>query len=330
MKGVICILGGLFLWLGATLCVWAEVAPMPGKHTLPNYVEKQVPMMGTLVTLRLYAPLGMNQPEMQTMASEAVTCAREVEKRFSAFDPHSELSFINDAPHGRVIPISPMMREVLRLSLYLAKISDGAFDPTLGPCIRLWRKAKRTGQLPSADLLCAARSASGWQKLHLSPEGVCKTVPGMRLDLGGIAKGMAMDEMVKYVKSKGVEVYCIDTTSDIALGAAPPGAKGWRVGFLGQGGATSTLSNAMISTSGQLHQKVTIQGKNYAHIIDPATGLGHTSLRQVTVSASSAAMADACATAFSLLPENQAMQLAKKLGVNIISSSAQTETKQVD
>lgn len=319
MKGVFCIFVGLSLWLGVMLCSWAAVSPMLAEHSTPNYTEKQVPMMGTLVTLRLYAPLGMSQSEIQTIATGAVACAREVEKRFSSFDPHSELSLINDAPHGRVIPISPMMREVLSLALDVAQITEGAFDPTLGPCIRLWRKAKRTGQLPDADHLRTARAASGWQKLRLSPEGVCKTMPSMRLDLGGIAKGVAVDEMVKYVKSKGVVAYCIDTTSDIALGAAPPGAKGWRVGLSGQGGAVLTFSHAMISTSGDLHQKVTIQGKNYAHIIDSATGLGCTSLRQVTVRAASAAMADACATAFSVLPEKHATSLAKKLGVSIMA-----------
>lgn len=330
MKRRFCIFIGLFLWFGTMVYSWAEVPPSVGECSSPIYVEKQIPMMGTLVTLRLYAPQGKTQAEMRAIVEGAVACAREVERRFSAFDPDSELSYINDAPHGCVIPISPMMREVLTLALSLAKLSDGAFDPTLGPCIRLWRKAKRTGQLPAADRLCTARAASGWQKLHLSPEGVCKTVPGMRLDLGGIAKGVAVDGMVRYVKSKGIVSYCIDTTSDIALGAAPPGAKGWRVGLPGQGAATLTLSNAMISTSGELHQKVTIQGRSYAHIIDPTTGLGHTSVRQVTVRASSATLADACATAFSLLPENQAELLAKKLGVKIIASSSQMSMKQAD
>ena len=108
----------------------------------------------------------------------ALACAVFWEGVMSAMDAESQLAALNAAPAGVKVPVSPELRRVLSLSLEYACLTRGAFDPTLGPFIRLWKKSRRLGVLPSQEELERARRASGWEKLSVDGEGVMKATEG--------------------------------------------------------------------------------------------------------------------------------------------------------
>ena len=185
----------------------------------------------------------------------------------------------------------------------------------------MWKKSRRLGVLPSREDLERARRASGWEKLSVDGEGVMKAAEGMRVDLGGIGKGFAVDRMADMLKERGVESFCIDSTSDVLAGAPPPGMQGWKLRVaVGEGRLEQRLmSYAAVSTSGDAHQFAEIGGVAYSHVLDPATGLGVTEGRQVSVQAPAAALADALSTAACVMSEEAFRALAGKIpGVSVL------------
>lgn len=238
----------------------------------------------------------------------------------SAMDAESGLARLNAAEYGISVPVSPELERVLLLALDYARLTNGAFDPTLGPCIRLWKKSRRLGILPSGEERECALRACGWEKLSVRKGMAVKAVSGMRLDLGGMGKGFAVDRMAEMLKTRGVCSFFIDSTSDVLAGAPPPGEPGWRLRVdTGNGqGEVLLLSHAAVSTSGSARQMVKIGGKAYSHVLDPRSGLGVTEGRQVSVRASSAALADALATAGCVMREEEFRSLAAGLpGVSV-------------
>lgn len=239
--------------------------------------------MGTVFTVRAYPGSGMDAGDAERICGEALACAAHWEKVMSAMDAESGLARLNAAEYGISVPVSPELERVLLLALDYARLTNGAFDPTLGPCIRLWKKSRRLGILPSGEERECALRACGWEKLSVRKGMAVKAVSGMRLDLGGMGKGFALDRMAEMLKTRGVCSFFMDSTSDVLAGAPPPGEPGWRLRVdTGNGqGEVLLLSHAAVSTSGSAHQMVKIGGKSYSHVLDPRSGLGVTEGRQV-------------------------------------------------
>lgn len=301
----------------------APLNPLSCVHAADGRVTVRGAAMGTVFTVRAYPGKGMDAAETEKACTEALACAVHWEKVMSAMDAESSLAAFNAAESGVIVPIPVELKEVLLLAMKYSRLTDGAFDLTLGPCIRLWKKSRRRDVLPSHEELECARRASGWEKLCVGKRGALKKVSGMRLDLGGIGKGFAVDRMAELLKGKGVLSFFIDSTSDVLAGAPPPGEKGWRLRVeAGHGeGRTLLLSHAAVSTSGNARQMVKIGGVEYSHVLDPNTGLGVTEGRQASVQAPSAAMADALATAACVMSEEDFRSLAECLpGVFLLSS----------
>ena len=252
------------------------------------------PMAGTEFSVRLYTDLPASDVE-QALA-RAFDAAAALEKILSCRDAESELNRLNNAPHGIPCPISEPLACALRLALRLARETDGAYDPTLGPCIRLWHRARSRGELPSGTELAQALSASGHAKLRLDERSATKLAPGMRIDLGGIGKGIMLDAMAAELRRSGITRYLLTDTSDLLAGDAPPGKTAWE--YTSPSGRSIPLLNEAASTSGGGRQHTVIEGKSYAHIIDSRTGLGiRADIPPSTVHAPTAAEADALATA---------------------------------
>ena len=127
--------------------------------------------------------------------------------------------------------VSPELFDILTKAQAIAKHTRGSFDITNGPHTRNWRRARITGELPSAEDIAAAKAASGWKKLQLDPANrrVTLTVPGMFLDLGGIAKGYTADAMLKLLKERDLPIASVAAGGDIAVGDPPPGTDGWSI-----------------------------------------------------------------------------------------------------
>jgi thiamine biosynthesis lipoprotein len=183
--------------------------------------------------------------------------------------------------------------------------------------VRLWRFARKRHVLPKPDELAQARQAVGWQHLALDRERrtVTMKVPGMRLDVGGIAKGFAADEALKLLRARGYPRALVAASGDLAIGDPPPGKRGWRIAATEIDSGTNfasrvfILRNAGVSTSGDTEQFLEIDGVRYSHIVDPRTGLGLTRRIQATVIASCATDSDALATAVCILGPCNGIQL---------------------
>lgn len=276
------------------------------------------PLMGTLFSIVCFDQV--EQKLFEDTAASAFQAADEINAVASDYIATSELLELSRKPPGEAVPVSPLLFRLLAEAVDLAEVTGGLFDPTLGPLTKLWRESRLRKALPAPEVLAAARAASGWQFLALDRINHTATLaePGMRLDLGGIAKGQAADAMLEIFKKQGLNRTSITAGGDVRTGAAPPGRRGWHIGIRGPDGALGRvpleLENAAVSTSGDLHQFVEIDGTRYAHIIDPATGLGLTRRVSVTIVAPTATLSDALATASCVADPAQARELAKKWG----------------
>ncbi len=291
--------------------------------------EFQQPHMGTLFTITLYAP---DAAGARVAADAAFAKVGALDRMMTDYDSESELMQLGRRAVGTPIPVSGELFEVLEKSQRVAELSDGAFDATVGPLVRLWRRTRRAGVLPPPEALARAREAVGWRKLKLDARNktVTLTVANMQLDLGGIAKGYAADKALGVLKLHGHPRALVAASGDIAAGDPPPGKRGWRVAVGApvsdaarsnpdqqragsESGApfarTLLLKHAAVSTSGDTEQYVEIAGKRYSHIVDPRTGVGLTEHLQVSVIARRATDTDAFATAVSVLGVERGLKL---------------------
>jgi thiamine biosynthesis lipoprotein len=235
----------------------------------------------------------------------------------SDYHPDSELSRLSRrAPTEQPVALSKDLAQLLFQGQQVAAASGGAFDMTVGPLTRLWRRARRRQRLPSAQRLTAARQAVGYQ--HLVVDRAQRTAmlkrPGMRLDLGGIAKGYAVDQALQTITSRGIQRALVNASGDMAAAAPPPGQAGWKVAVAplqpdAPPSRFGRLAHQAIATSGDAFQYVEIDGTRYSHIVDPRTGLGLTVRSSASVLADCCTTADALASAASVLGPKEALKL---------------------
>ncbi len=276
------------------------------------------PCMGTVWTVKLYAT---EEKSAQAAADGAFARVEELNGILSDYLKESELSRLSaTAGSGKPMTVTGDLFAVLALSQKAAAESGGVFDITIGPCVQLWRTAKKTRILPPDGELAAARAATGWESLFLDSKARTATLkkPAMKLDLGGIAKGFAQDEAMKVLREKfHIPSALIDAGGGILVSFRPPDRDGWNVQVAkirdDEPELILGVENASVATSGDLFQTVEINGRRYSHIIDKTTGLGMTRSVQATVIAPSGALADWLATTLCLMgPEKGAAFLIEK------------------
>ena len=306
---------GIVLLLFSLLLAGCQSAP-PAKPL--HRFEFTHPAMGTLFTITLYAP----DPSLAEAAAKAAFHRIDaLEDIMSDYQADSELMRLCDQPFGNPVPVSADLFDVLQHAQKIAQLSDGAFDMTIGPCVRLWRFSRKRKTLPTAAELAAAKEAVGWRKLRLDPHArtVTLLVPNMRLDLGGIGKGYAADQSLQLLKGRGIDRALVAASGDIAIGNPPPGLPGWKVGITAFGSRTNqasctlVLHNAGISTSGDTEQFIEIGGIRYSHILNPLTGLGLTNRIQATIIAPNATITDSLDTTVSILGVQRGLALVNSL-----------------
>lgn len=280
----------------------------------PRRFEFQQTHMGAPVKITLYAS---DERSANRAAEAAFARFAELDQIMSDYKPDSELSRLSaTAGSGRAVAVSDDLWKVFDRSRQVSEASDGAFDITVGPYVRLWRRARRSKEFPPEQRLIEARRAVGRQHLRLDGQRHTAQLlaPGMRLDLGGIAAGYAVDEALAVLAVHGVKRALIDASGDIGVGDAPPGEQGWKIGIapLDPAGPPSrhvVLRNAAVTTSGDAFQHVVIGGRRYSHIVDPRTGLGLTEPSSVCVVAADCITADSLATAVSVMGPQRGLEL---------------------
>ena len=277
-----------------------------------HYTE---PEMGTVFELTYYAPDDATAERAGRAAFDRVEALNAI---FSDYEPESELRRLCQQPAGTHVKLSTELFNVLQHSQRVAVESGGAFDVTVGPCIQLWRQARRQRALPAPARLAEARALMGFEKLELNATArtaVLKT-PGMRLDLGGIAKGYAADAALAVLRQHGIRRALVAASGDLAVGDPPPGKTGWTIGMMSftsdKPDRTAVLRNCGVSTSGDTQQFLVIDGVRYSHIIDPRTGQALTQRISVTIIAPDATTSDVLATAVCVLGAEKGIQVLRK------------------
>lgn len=269
------------------------------------------PVMGMPARIVFFAA---DEQSANTAANEAFNRLRELDEALSDWKSDSELMRLSAQAGGPPVKVGGDLFAVLKASARFHDLSDGAFDPTVGPIVRLWRTARERHEMPDVDALVEALDRVGWSHVQLdeTKRTVSLARPNMQLDLGGIGKGYAGDAVAALLREKGIESFLLDLGGDLILGDPPPDELGWKV-RLETTGELLTLSRMAIATSGDTEQFVEIDGKRFSHLVNPRTGLGLTHRLQVTVLAPDGTSADALASAVSVLGRERGAALLDSL-----------------
>lgn len=284
--------------------------------------------MGSPFTILLYAEDSITAA---STAATAFTLVDSLVEIFSDYIDSSELNrlCVNASPGHPAFIASPALFDILSKAADAWRLSGGTFDISLGPLTRLWRKARKDQVWPHPDTVSARRALTGFDKISLNPltHEVKLAVNGMQLDLGGIAQGYIAEKVIRRIESKGIRQALVDVSGDIIAIGAPPGKPGWSVGINLPEESDRLLprhlliQNKAVTTSGDVYQYFIHEGKKYSHIINPVTGYGITTRKNVTVIADDGTTADWLTKACSLLPVRKAKKLARCLHAEFLIST---------
>ena len=274
--------------------------------------------MGTRVRVILYAP---DRIAAGKAAGEAFARIGRLDHVYSDYRNDSELTRFVEASGSGMQPVDPDLFQILNLAGLWARQTGGLFDVTMAPVVQLWRRARRTGELPDPARLREARQLVDIRQLRLDPPTRRAELarPGMRIDLGGIAKGYAAQEAIRVLTGNRIRSALVAIGGDIAVSLPPPGESGWQVGVASLDGGGQlpslflSLREASVPTSGDAEQSVVINGVRYSHIVDPRTGIGLQGRRSATVVASDGATSDVLATTLCILGSDRGLRLVDRL-----------------
>jgi FAD:protein FMN transferase len=298
-------------------CVLAFSTSCATNSPILQRFEFTRPQMGLPFRIVLYAA---DEAAARRASDAAYARVEQLNNILSDYEYDSELSALSrNAGTGQAVRVSDELWFVLTRAQRMSEESRGAFDVTVGPVVSLWRHARREKKMPDAQRLEEARKATGFKNLKLDPKGQTATllVPKMRLDLGAIAKGYAIDEALKVLKKFDIRSALVSGGGDMAASEPPPGKKGWKVELMSSTGNTNVppdfvlLKNRALATSGDMFQFVELDGKRFSHIVDPRTGLGLTDRSLVVVIAADCMTADSLSTTVSVLGPEEGLRLVR-------------------
>ena len=273
-----------------------------------EYVEL---IMASPARLVLYAE---NEETARKSARAVYDELHSLDKCLSDWNTQSELNLlVKSAPEK--VAISPSLHDALKQAKFYSQSTNGAYDPTVGPIIKLWREARKNKSLPKTSQLKKAQSFVDLEAIELTPGHARIARVGVQIDLGGIGKGIALDRAGEILRKHNIKHHLIDLGGDVQVGAPPPDSAYWVVSIF-PGEVTMPLelelANQTAATSGDLFQYVEIDGVRYGHIVDPQSGLALEERRQATVISTNGAQSDALSTAGCVLGPTAFRKLLEK------------------
>jgi len=292
---------GLFIVLMAFSFLFLKVEVKARFITLTQII------MTTQVTVIADAPLWKIQRAFEEI--------KKINSLMNDYNPRSEVGILNRKGE---IKASPEVKEVILRALYFSRITNGAFDITVGPLVRLWQRMGIEKRLPTSRELMDALSLVGYKYVKVKDDRVSLEKKGMRIDLGGIAKGYAVDKAIKVLKREGVKDALVNAGGDMyCMGNGPHGR--WRIGVQHprkDRGIVDILevTDKAVATSGDYQRYYIIQGKRFGHIISPSTGWTvQNNPMSVTIIAPDCTSADALATGIFVLGPEKGIELIENL-----------------
>lgn len=290
-------------------------------------------VMGTdaHVTIRPSNNLKLSSEEIARRAYEKM---KLIEKLMTRFDNTSDVGRINTAPPGKMIPVAPLTWQAMMEAARFNRLSDGAFDVTIGSIMNIYRWSNQgVKSIPPQNIVDSARAKCGFDKLIFEREGmkVGKTTDGLIIDLGGIAKGMAVDYAIEELKKHGVKDALVEIGGEVRIiGQAPItndviqriggeiSGRAWGIAIRNPRSADTIKSLSLsgdgaVATSGDYEKFFEFEGKHYSHIVDPRTGYPVTGgvISATLISPNSCMKADALATTLCVLGVDKARELLK-------------------
>ncbi|MFM2482241.1 FAD:protein FMN transferase [Celerinatantimonas sp. YJH-8] len=288
--------------------------------------------MGTFYQIKVVAPKD-KLPDGQTLQALVDKELEQVNDEMSTYRPQSELSLFNSQQTTQVVPISDHLRTVVTEALRISGLTGGAFDITVGPLVNLWGfgPTGRPDKVPSPEKLSAAEKEIGYHHLHLSTEGWQKDIPGLYVDLSGIAKGYGVDRVADLLKAQGFHNFLVNVGGELRQQGHNDQNEPWRVAvekprYNGSQAVERivTPGDRAIATSGDYRNYFEENGIRYSHEIDPKTG--HPIQNRVvsaSVIADNCMTADGFATAFMVMGRKASIDFATahKMAVMIIEKT---------
>jgi thiamine biosynthesis lipoprotein len=283
-------------------------------------------LLGTLVEITI-AP---NDESAKDAAQAVVDEISRVED-LTSFHKSSGLADVNKgAGDGPFKPDAELLALIAR-GIQIASDTSGAFDPTVGPLCKLWQFSAGDPRRPTRPEIAEALSHVGWSRVRMDAAAGTITLPdrSMALDLGGIAKGYALDRAAAILKKRGIQRALVNAGGDILVLGKREVGRPWRIGVqhpraTGSMAAVAGLKDCVVVTSGDYERCFFNDGKRYHHILDPRTGYPAEGLQSVTIIAADGVTADALATAVFVLGPDAGMRLVEsRPGVEALLIDAQ-------
>jgi thiamine biosynthesis lipoprotein len=274
--------------LAATLFLLSVIASPSGIEPLLR-MERSAPAMGTTYTIDIY---GRDKGIMQTAAKSALEEAGRIDRMLSNYRAESELTRVNEHAADQPVKISQELFGLLTACVEYSRSSQGAFDITVAPLMKVWGFYKDSGRLPERAEVRAVLGQIGYRNIELNPAShtVRFARHGVSLDPGGVGKGYAVDKMVAVLRKNGIACALVSGggSSIYGMGAPPDNPKGWYVRVRDPKDEKKTaaevyLRDESISTSGNYEKFFWADGKLYSHIMDPRTGFPAEGMLAVSV-----------------------------------------------
>lgn len=295
--------------------------------------------MGTLVQIRTVNE-SMTEKELNSAIDKAFEVMEEIDRLMSNYKEDSEVSRVNRLKGNERMRLAPQTFDVIQRSKEFGKLTSGAFDITVEPLLELWGfYSGGVARLPDDDEIKKALGLVGYDKIVLDKEKetIGFTKEGVRIDLGGIAKGYAVDKVIGVLGGFGIKRALVEAGGDIFVRGSGTNFSGWQIGVQhprkeGEYLTILELEDKAVSTSGDYERYFIINNKRYSHIIDPRTGLPKSNVpASVTVIARDSTTADAIATAiFVIGPENGIKLIESMTGVEGMIVSEKNDSLIID
>ena len=282
--------------------------------------------MGTTWSVKLVGlPRGSDLPAVQRDIQELL---ESINYQMSTYREDSEISRFNAAEPGTWVDISPDFVRVVDEAMVLAALTEGAYDPTIGPLVNLWGfgAAPMTLTLPDQQALDNVREHIGYQRLQLDlAQGRLFQAGGTYLDLSSVAKGYAVDKLADYLLVRGVENFLVEVGGELRALGQKPGGQSWRVAIerpvagVREAETVIEVEGMAMATSGDYRNFFEADGRRLSHLIDPRTArpVEHQT-GSVTVLSERCSTADAWATALSVLGSEAGMRIAEQQGLAVL------------
>lgn len=284
----------------------------------PHFIEVQSFLMDTIVNIKVEDRNG------EAIANEAIKLMQDIQDKVDPNISTSELSRINISSGSGLVSVSKETLDMIKDAKEMARLSDGAFDISIGAVTREWGFIDGNYRLPDKKDIEKNLGLVDYKLIEIDDSKVGLARRGMYLDLGGIAKGYAVDYVYNFLESRNVKRAIIDAGGTIKTIGLPPDKRGWRIGIRDPRdpkrviGVLYLSPGLAVSTSGDYERYFIKNGIRYHHILDPKTGYPVYQCRSVTIVSDSATKADALSTAIFVLGPSDGLKLAERLNVGAV------------